>query len=250
MRAANVRAMTQPPPPPEPQPAPGAPGAPPASALARITSAYQRRAETDYYFRNAGTDIFLIVITCGIYGLFVLYQLMRRDRDHNRRRYEMLDAANALAWEQASARGLADELRPDFERVAANLDIMRRLTLEFRDPTIWVVIAIFASGIAHIVGYIFIDQDLDTHDRAEGAVEAELAAIYARLGQTLPTPDPARVKGKHNYAGRVIAAIASCGVYFYWWTYNVMVEGNHHFEQNWPWDDALMTASTALAPAA
>ena len=60
---------------------------------------------------------------------------------------------------------------------------------------------------------MFIDQDLDTHDRAEGAIEAELAEIFGRLGASLPAPDPSRVKGRHNYAARIIVTIVTCGVY-------------------------------------
>jgi hypothetical protein len=211
-----------------------------------VRGAYQRRAADDYFFTGPGLNIFLAIITCGIFGLFLFYQLMRRDRDHNRRRYELLDAANTFAWEQAQAKNMAEELRPAFERTADNLDTLRRLTTEFRDPVIWLVIAIFAN-IATIVGFVFIDQDLDAHDRAEGAIEAELSEIFTRLGATLPAPDPSRLKGKHNYVGRIIATVVSCGLYVYWWLYDMQVEGNRHLEANWPWEDALGTAVTQLA---
>ena len=56
-----------------------------------------------------------------------------------------------------------------------------------------------------------------------------------------------RVKGKHNYVGRIIASIATCGIYQYWWTYDLEVEGNRHLEQNWPWEDALVAAVDQLA---
>lgn len=209
--------------------------------------AYQERAQTDYYFSQPGLNIFLSVITCGIFGLYIFYQLMRRDRDHNRRRYEMLNAANTFAWEQANARGLTDELRPAFEQSATQLEQLQRLTTEFRDPVVWLVLTILARGIAEFAGFIFIDQDLDAHDRAEGMIEDQLAAIYARLGQPLPAPDSSRVKGRHNYVGRVIATIFTCGLYAFWWEFDMMVEGNRHLEANWPWDDALAGAVQALS---
>jgi hypothetical protein len=77
---------------------------------------------------------------------------------------------------------------------------------------------------------------------AEGGVETELAAIYTRLGQPVPQPDPARVKGPQNYAGRIVATIFSFGIYGLWWTYNLMTEPNEHFEINWAWEDALAQA--------
>jgi hypothetical protein len=236
--------MTTPPPPPEtpppppPSPSGGAGFGTPVGPTGRISAAIAQRPQTDYLFEGPGLNIFLTIITCGIFGWYLFYQLMRRDRDHLRRRYELLDAANTYAWDQASQRGFADELRPAFERIAANLGILQVQTREFRDPGIWLLIAIL-TGIAQIVGYVFIDQDLDTQERAEGAIEAELVEIYARLGVTLPAPDPSRIKGKHNYAARIIVSIVTCGVYTYWWLYNLMVEGNQHVEQSWPFEDAL-----------
>ena len=238
---------TAPPPPPLP-PVPGWPGAPPLSPMLRLRSAYGQRPDSDYVFHGPGLNLFLSVITCGIFGFFLFYQLMRRDRDHNRRRFEFLDAANALAWEQANARGAADELRPAFERVAASLQPLRTLTTEFRDPVIWLLLDIFIggiqlffAGIVEVVGFILIDSDLDRHDRAECAVEADLAQIYARLGVSLPAPDPYRVKGKQNYVGRIVASFFTCGIYLFWWVYDMQVEGNRHVEGNWAFEDAVMS---------
>jgi hypothetical protein len=215
--------------------------------MLRLRGAYGQRADTDYVFHGPGLNIFLTVITCGIFGFFLFYQLMRRDRDHNRRRLEFLDAANRLAWDQANARGAADELRPGFERVAASLQTLRGLTSEFRDPVIWLLLDIviggvqlFFAGVVEVVGFILIDTDLDTHDRAECVVEAELAQIYARLGVSLPVPDPGRVKGKQNYVGRIVAAVFTCGIYLFWWVYDMQVEGNRHLEGNWAFEEAVM----------
>jgi hypothetical protein len=213
---------------------------------ARVRAAYAQRQQSDYYFTGPGLNVVLTIITCGIFGFVLFYQLMRRDRDHNRRRLDLLDGANAFAWERATERGLADELRPAFERIAAQLEVLRRLTTEFRDPTIWLLIDVVARGIAQIVGFILIDTDLDTHDRAEGAIEADLSAIYARLGVTLPNPDPARVKGRQNYVARVVVSVLTCGIYEFWWIYDMQVEGNRHLEVNWPFDNAVVEAVETL----
>ena len=171
---------------------------PSASPVERIRAAYTARNQSDYFFSNIGLDIFLTIITCNIYGLVVFYQLMRRMRDHNRRRLEMLDAANDFAWQQAVDRGIAEELRPNFERISMNLGVLRQMTTDFRDPTVWLVIvigvAVVGSGylafIPWMIGLLVIDGDLIKHDQNEGAVEAELTAIFGRLGQHVPAPDP------------------------------------------------------------
>jgi hypothetical protein len=121
------------------------------------------------------------------------------------------------------------------------------MTQEFRDPTIWLILAIVGGGIAQIVGFIFLDQDLVKHDTAEGGAESELAAIFTRLGQPLPQPDPSRVKGQQNYVGRVIATVFSFGFYALWWLYNMMNEPNQHFEINWAWEDSLAQAAQAMS---
>jgi len=229
---------------------------PSASPVQRIRAAYAARNDSDYYFSHIGLDIFLTIITLNIYGLVVFYRLMRRMREHNRRRLELLDAANEFAWGQATESGVAEELRPNFERTSVNLAVLRQMTTDFREPAVWLVIVIgvtLVSGlylgfIPWMVGLILIDGDLVKHDQNEGAVEAELSAIFARLGQNVPAPDPGRVKGKQNYAGRIVATIFTCSIYGYWWQANAMRDGNHHFQWNWPWEDALAGAVQALAP--
>jgi hypothetical protein len=250
--------VTTPPPPPVPSVPSGASGAVPSvSPVERIRAAYLRRNETDHYFSNIGVDIFLTVITLNIYGLVVFYQLMRRMRDHNRRRLDLLDAASEFAWQQAGNRDIAEELRPNFERTALHLGVLRQMTTDFRDPAVWLVIVIAVAVVGSplgfipwMIGLILLDGDLIKHDQAEGAVEAELSAIFARLGKTVPAPDPARMKSKQNYPGRIVATVFTCTIYGYWWQANAMRDGNTHFQWNWPWEDALAGAVQSLEPAA
>ncbi|MGZ8761886.1 MAG: hypothetical protein ACXW2Y_01010 [Acidimicrobiia bacterium] len=244
-------AVPAPPPPPAATPpvavsgTPSAVVAPVAAPVDRIRAAYQRRNETDYIF-DFWTALGWTLLTCGIYGFYVVYQLVRRSRDHNARRLEELDAATAFAWEQAGTRGLQDELRPDFERVATHLSAMRQMTTEFRDPMIWTVLAVVASGIVQLIVYILLDSDLVKHDYQQGGAEHELSTIYTRLGAPIPSPDPASLHQAHNYAARVIVLLVSCGFYGLWWLYDVMVELNRHFEKDWVWEDALAASVQSL----
>jgi hypothetical protein len=227
------------------QPPSNAPGpygaAPPMPASDRVRAAWQRRYETDYVFAF-WTAFGWTLLTCGIYGFYVLYQQVRRSRDHNRRRIELLDAAMTFAWEQAHEQGQTEQVRPAFERMAPQMAVLRQQATEFRDPALWLLIDIVTGGIARYVAYVFLDMDLVTHDHAEGAIEAELSQVYAELGTPLTPPDPGRLKGRHNYVGRIIATIASCGIYGLFWLYDLMVEGNRHFEHNWRWEDSLAAA--------
>jgi myo-inositol catabolism protein IolC len=71
--------------------------------------------------------------------------------------------------------------------------------------------------------------------------------IYGQLGQQLASPDPNRVKRPDNYAGRIVAAIFSLGIYMFWWYYNQMEEPNRHFAGNWAQEDELVKAVDALS---
>ena len=104
-------------------------------------------------------------------------------RDHNARRLELLDAATTVAWEQAGRQGLQQEMAPSFERAAGHLAVLRRMTSDFREPVIWLVLAIVARGIAEIVAFVLLDQDLVKHSQAEAGAGHELSVIYGRLGQ-------------------------------------------------------------------
>ncbi len=214
-------------------------------AADRVNAAVQRRSETDYLF-NYWSSLGWTILTLGIFGYYVLYQLVRRMRDHNVRRLELFDAALVFGWEEAGRRGCQEELTPSFERAAGHVEVLRQMTSDFRDPTIWLVLSIVARGIVDIVLFVLLDQDLVKHDRAEVGVEYELSLIYGRLGHQLPAPDQGRVKGNNNYVGRIVATIASFGIYSFWWFYNQMDEPNRHFKTNWAQEDSLAVAVNTL----
>jgi hypothetical protein len=215
-------------------------------AAARVRLAAQRRDKSDYIF-NYWTALGWTILTLGIYGYYVFYQLVRRMRDHNARRLELLDAATAVAWERAGQQGLQQELAPSFERAAGHMNVLRDMTRDFREPVIWLLLAIVFRGITEIVAFVLLDQDLIKHERAEAGVAEELSVIYARLGQRVTAPDQGRVKGPDNYVGRILAAIFSLGIYMFWWFYNQMEEPNKHFASNWAQEDELVTAVDALS---
>jgi len=226
---------------PAPYPAP-----PAVPSLERIRMAYQRRHESDYVF-SFWSALGWMVLTLGIYRFYVFYQLMRRTRDHNQRRGELLDAATALAWEKAQEQGLDEELRPNFERIGAQMQVLSSLSRDFRDPAVWTALLVVAGIIVRIIEWILIDGDLVRHDYAEGAIEAELSTIYGRLGVSVPAPDPTRLKNKHNYVARVIVYIVTGTIYGLWWYANVFRDGNRHFQHNWAWEDGLAHAVQRLS---
>ena len=226
---------------------PAPPPPPRTDAADRVRIAWQRRAESDYFF-EFWTAVGWTILTCGLFAIYIVFQLVRRTRDHNLRRIEMLDAANSFAWEQAWARNCTEELRPEFERTAAALAAMRAETSRFRDPVGWGVIAAFAGNIAAAAVFVLDDGDLIRHERAEYTAETALAAIYTRLGAQLAAPAPP-TRAPHNYGARIAVSLVTCGLYLFWWQYDVMNEGNRHFAADWQFEDGLAAAVQHLLPA-
>lgn len=221
---------------------PGQDPAVPSDSADRLRRAWQLRPRTDYVF-DFWTAFGWVVLTVGIYAFYVLYQLVRRSRDHNVRRLEFLDAAASFAWEEAQLRGSAEELRPYFERIGTGLESLRQSTRDFRDPVIWLLLSMVSFGVTGIVAAVLLNRDLIAHDAAEVAIEADLAFAFARLDRPLvAVADPERVVGRHNAAGRIVATVASFGVYGFWWARDLMVEGNSHFAANRPFEDEVASA--------
>ncbi len=224
---------------------PLAPAPPQMTAAERVRVAVRRRDETDYIF-HYWSALGWTILTFGIYGYYVFYQLIRRMRDHNARRLELLDAATTAAWEQAGRQGLQQEMAPSFERTAGHLAVLREMTGDFREPVIWLLLAIVARGIVEIIGFVLLDQDLIKHGQAEAGAGYELSLIYGRLGQHVPSPDQGQVKRPDNYVGRILATIFTFGIYMFWWFYNQMDEPNKHFTSNWAQEDHLVTAVSVI----
>lgn len=239
---------------PTPPPPPAAPIAPqpiqapwpaPARPRDRFVAAHRARRETDYEF-EFWSALGWTVLSCGYYAIYVLYQQVRRSRDHIRRRGDLLEAAALVAWEHAEREGTTELVRPNFDRMTPHFEQLRALDRQFRDPGVWAVLGFVGGFIAHLVALALLDRDLIAHDRAEGAIEHELVQVYAAFGITLTEPDPTRVKAPHNIGGRVAATIGSCGIYAFWWVYDSMNDLNQHFAHNWRAEDELAAAINRL----
>ena len=219
---------------------------PPATAADRIRQAVHERPTTDYTF-HFWSALGWTVLTFGLYSFYVFYQLMRRSQEHNRRRAALLAAAQDLAAERAAEQGKTETLRSELDRVEADVQQLRAMDNDYRDPVLWLVACVFVNGLAWLAGAILLDQDLIRHERHERAAADTLTRVFAELDVTLPAPIPA-AKQPHNYVGRIVAVVCSFGLYSLWWVADVMREGNANFQQDDGWEDALAAATAAERP--
>lgn len=210
---------------------------PAPSATEQLHRAIADRPRADYEF-HFWSAFGWSLLTFGVYSFYVFYQLMRRSRDHNRRRAALLGAATEVAWDHAIKQNKAEEMRPTFEQVSGDVAALRAVDGDFRDPTLWTLFSVLGGGIVWAIGVVLLDQDLVRHERHERAAAAGLTQLFAALGVALPAPAPA-TKQPHNYVGRVLATIFTLGVYSLWWVADVMREGNDNYAADYAWEDAL-----------
>lgn len=220
---------------------------PPTNAVEQARQAIHDRSATDYVF-DFWSALGWTVVTFGLYSFYVFYQLVRRSRDHSRRRIALLQAAQDLAWQRAVDLGSAATLRSKLEQVRREIDALRTMTGDVRDPTLWLLFSIVGGALVWLAGGILLDQDLVRHERHERAAEAGLTDAFAALGVVLPAPVDA-AKQPHNYVGRILAVVFTLGLYSLWWVADVMREGNAHYRQGYAWEDALSTWIAEAAPA-
>ena len=219
---------------------------PARTAAENLERAVAERPSTDYPFRF-GPALGWTVLTFGLYGFYVFYQLMRRSRDHNRRRVTLLLAAQELARQRAVEEGKSEALGPAFERVQTDVQGLRAIDDEFRDPMIWLLLSFVGGGLVWLAEAILLDQDLVRHERHERAAETALTRLFAELGISLPAP-AAPAKQPHSYLGRIVALVGTFGLYSLWWVADLMREGNVHFKEDQVWEDALAAAVAGPAP--
>ena len=208
----------------------------------RIAQAVDARGESDYVF-DFWTALGWTVLTLGLYSFYVLYQLMRRSRDHNRRKIALLYAACDFAAQQAEEQGKGDVIRPQLDRVQQDVWQLREMDSDWRDPLLWTVASIIANAIVWSAGAVLLDQDLLRHERYERDAEEFLRRAYAELGMALPAPHPPW-KGPHDYVVRIIVTLLTVGFYGLWWLADLMGEGNDSFRVDYVWEDAILLVAT------
>ena len=75
------------------------------------------------------------------------------------------------------------------------------------------------------------DEGFAARGGVEGGADETIDAHPERFRSLEP-----EVRGR---PGRVVATVASCGIYSLWWMYDLQVEGDRHLEANWAWEDSL-----------
>ena len=210
------------------QPAPG------ESMLAYQVSA---RASTDFVI-DPGMAILLTIVTCGIYGLYILYKLVQRRDEHFRRMAGVADSAITALREKA--RGREELIAPELAQLEQVRMQMNTMAAE-RGAAIWLLICIF-TGIGSFILYYLLMQDYVQHDQAEAYFFTIMSSALAKLGLSAQAAQAMPSVPQREFVTFLLLTIVTCGIYNFYWMYVMIKDFNDHFMAQVAWEDFLVQA--------
>ena len=203
----------------------------------------QQRVTADWT-TDPSTAIILTIVTCGIYGWFVIYKLMERRDLHLARMANVVNTSVALVKEKAQIAGKSELISQEL----AQLDMAQREMYEQsreRGAVLWLVLGFVTMGICTIIGYYFIMDDFARHDQLEAQYFTLMSSILAKLGLSAQQSQAAPTIPDRNFVTFLLLSIVTCGIYGFYWIYVMILDGNNHVEAQVQWEDYIYSALAA-----
>ncbi|MDI6873003.1 DUF4234 domain-containing protein [Candidatus Solincola sp.] len=195
------------------------------------------RASTDF-ITDPGTAILLSIVTCGIYGLYIVYKLVQRRDEHFRRMAGVADAAVAAL--RARAQGREELIAPELAQLEQVRMQMAAMAVE-RGAAIWLLICMF-TGIGYLILYYLLMQDYVQHDVLEAQFFTLMSGALAKLGLAAEAGQAVPSVPRRDFVTFLILTLVTCGIYGLYWMYVMIKDFNDHFMVQVPWEDFLVQA--------
>ena len=210
----------------------------PAQAASQLEYNVAARAQTDY-ITDPGMAILLSVVTCGIYGMYIIYKLVQRRDEHLRRMAAVADAA--MAQLRAKAQGREEVIAPELAQLEQVRMRMAVMAAE-RGAAIWLIISIFASIIGYVILYYLLMQDYAEHDTVEAQFFTLMSSALAKLGLADQAGQAVPSVPKREFVTFLLLTLVTCGIYGMYWMYVMVKDFNEHFMAQVAWEDFLLQA--------
>lgn len=210
----------------------------PAQQGSQLEYYVAERVNTDW-ITDPGMAILLSIITCGIYGLYVVYKLVQRRDDHFKRMAGVADSAiNQL---KVKAQGREDVIAAELSQLEQVRIQMATMSAE-RGAAIWLLICLFTSVIGQWILFYLLMQDYVQHDAVEGQFFTLMSSALAKLGLAEQAGQAALTVPEREYVTFLILSIITCGIYGLYWFYVMIKDFNDHFMAQVPWEDFILQA--------
>lgn len=202
----------------------------------------QERVNSDWT-TDAGMAVLLSLVTCGIYGLYVFYKLMERRDMHLARVANMVNTSVPLLEEKAAGGGKTEAIGQEL----AQLEMVQRQMYEQsreRGAVLWLILAI-VTGVAAFIGFYFIMDDLAKHDQLEAQYFTLMSQALAKLGLSSQASQAAPNMPDRNFALYLVLSLVTCGIFYFYWLYVLVDDGNSHVEAQVQWEDFIYSSLAA-----
>jgi hypothetical protein len=195
------------------------------------------RANADW-MTDPGMAILLSIITCGIYGLYILYKLVDRRDQHFKRMAGVVDAS--IAQLRAKAQGREAEIATELSQLEQIRMEMTTMSAE-RGAAIWLIICLF-TGIGSLILYYLLMQDYVKHDQVEAQYFTVMSSALAKLGLAGQAGQAVPNVPQREFVTMLLLSIVTCGIYGFYWMYVMIKDFNDHFMAQVPWEDFILQA--------
>lgn len=196
------------------------------------------RANTDF-ITDPGIAILLSIITCGIYGLYILYKLVQRRDEHFKRMSAVVDAS--IAQLRAKAQGREEIIAGELSQLEQIRMRMATMSAE-RGAAVWLLICIFTSIVGYAILYYLLMQDYLEHDAVEAQFFTVMSGALAKLGLSGQAGQAVPTVPQREYVTFLLLTIITCGIYGLYWMYVMIKDFNDHFMAQVPWEDFILAS--------
>ncbi|MEW6020224.1 MAG: DUF4234 domain-containing protein [Pseudomonadota bacterium] len=216
---------------------------------AALEATMRQRTITDWQ-TGFWTAFLLSLITCGIYGLYVLYKLMDRRQQHFERMVSMRYYLIQMLREKAQAAGQLDELATEISQLEGmHLQSTNRDREGEKNPIMWLVLGI-ATSVTNFYVYYFLNDDFRAHEANERIFMMRASEVMQRLGITYQQIVPNMAVPERNFVTFLILTFITCGIYGVYWWYTLIEDGNNHFNNHAMWENQVYAIVSGQGEAA
>jgi Domain of unknown function (DUF4234) len=218
-----------------------------ASSAATLEYHIAERVNSDF-LTDPGKAVLFSIITCGIYGLYIVYRLVQRRDEHFRRMADVVEDVYQLLREKAQGR--EDVIGAELNELDQIRMRMRTMSAE-KGAAIWLLICLSTSwflggflfiSIGDYILYYWMMRDYREHDALEARFFTITSISLEKLGLAASWEEARINVPERDYVRFVILAIITCGIYGLYWMYVMVKDFNEHFMRQVPWEDFILQA--------
>lgn len=202
---------------------------------------FRQRAITDWQTQFI-TAFLLAIITCGIYGIYILYKLMNRRLQHFERMTSLRGHLIDVLKEKAEASGKTSAVEQDLSQLEGyHMEATNRDRSGEKSPVLWLILTLVFSPVAYYV-YYFLNDDFRAHELNEQLFMSKASEVMMKLDMTKQPVNTSMMIPERNFVMFLLLTIVTCGIYGIYWWYTLINDPNMHFDDHTVWESQLYMA--------